>query len=103
MFQTGNVASVKAKDIEKARLTILYWHCREEVPGLNITQQNGLPGGGIKVQVQGQNSITNSNAPLYVIDGVPYMSEILVTILGHSEIRVIFRLQGIVRLVQETL
>ncbi len=46
------------------------------MPGLNITQGSGLPGGAIKVRIQGQNSIVNGNIPLYVIDGVPYPSSL---------------------------
>ncbi len=41
-----------------------------------IEQSSGIPGSGIKVRIQGQNSIINGNDPLYVIDGVPYYSEI---------------------------
>ncbi len=75
-FQTGNVASVKAKDIEKQPVNNPLLALQGRVPGLVITQVNGLPGGGIKVRIQGENSILNRNGPLYIIDGVPYPSEI---------------------------
>ncbi len=35
-------------------------------------QETGLPGGGIKVHIEGQNSIYNGSAPLFVVDGVPF-------------------------------
>jgi TonB-dependent starch-binding outer membrane protein SusC len=58
------------------------------VPGLLITQTNGLPGGGVTVRIQGQNSINFGNDPLYIIDGVPYFSQLPATgvdgILGTS-------------------
>ncbi len=75
-FQTGNVASVKASDIEKQPVNNPLIALQGRVPGLFITQTSGLPGAGLKVQIQGQNSILNGNTPLYVIDGVPYPSEL---------------------------
>ncbi len=44
------------------------------VPGLFITQSNGLAGGGVTARIQGQNSLQSGNNPLYVVDGVPYFS-----------------------------
>ncbi len=73
-FQTGNVSSIKAKDIEKSPINNPLLALQARVPGINITQASGLPGGAIKVRVQGQNSIENGNTPLYVVDGVPYPS-----------------------------
>ncbi len=71
-FQTGNVASIKAKDIEKQPVNNPLLALQGRVPGLHITQANGLSGGGVVVRIQGQNSINNGNDPLYVIDGVPF-------------------------------
>ncbi len=34
-------------------------------------QPSGLAGTGVKVRIQGQNSLRNGSEPLYVIDGVP--------------------------------
>lgn len=74
-LSTGNVNSVKAKDIAKQPVNNPLLALQGRVPGLFITQANGLPGSGITVRVQGQNSIYNGNAPLYVVDGVPYPTE----------------------------
>jgi iron complex outermembrane receptor protein len=41
------------------------------VAGVQITQNNGEPGAGVQVRVRGGTSISASNEPLYVIDGVP--------------------------------
>ncbi len=75
-FQTGNVVSVKAKDIEKQPVNNPLLALQGRAPGLFITQSNGLTGGGIRVTIQGQNSIRNGTTPLYVVDGVPYPSEL---------------------------
>ncbi len=75
-YQTGNVASIKSKDIEKSPVNNPLLALQGRVPGLNISQANGLPGGGIKVRIQGENGIWNQNAPLYIVDGVPFPSEL---------------------------
>ncbi len=75
-FQTGNVATVKAKDIEKQPVNNPLLALQGGVPGMTISQANGLPGAGITVRIQGQNSILNGNTPLFVIDGIPYPSEL---------------------------
>ncbi|OQP59246.1 hypothetical protein A3860_37980 [Niastella vici] len=78
-FSTGNVSSVKAADIEKQPVLNPLLALQGRVPGLFITQANGLPGGAITVRIQGQNSIRSGNTPFYVIDGVPYTSQLLTT------------------------
>ncbi len=75
-FQTGNVSSVKAKDIEKQPVNNPLLALQGRVPGLFIEQSNGVPGGGVKVRVQGENSLANTTGPLYIVDGVPYPSEL---------------------------
>lgn len=43
-----------------------------QVPGVLIQQTNGAPGGeGLTIKVRGTGSITQSNDPLYVVDGYP--------------------------------
>lgn len=75
-FQTGNVATVKAKDIEKQPVTNPLLALQGQVPGLVISQSTGMSGTAVKVRVQGQNSITGGNDPLFVIDGVPFLSQL---------------------------
>ncbi len=55
-FQTGNVTSIKAKDIEKQPVNNPLLALQGRIPGLFIEQKNGMPGSGIKIQIQGQNS-----------------------------------------------
>ncbi|WP_205514194.1 SusC/RagA family TonB-linked outer membrane protein [Longitalea arenae] len=81
-FQTGNVTSVKATDIEKQPVSNPLLALQGRVPGLFITQANGFPGSAVTVQIQGRNSIGSGNEPLYIIDGVPYPSRMLLTTLG---------------------
>lgn len=41
------------------------------VPGAQVTQSSGQPGGGVSIRVRGGTSINAGNEPLYVIDGFP--------------------------------
>jgi len=45
---------------------------------LFIEQATGFAGTGVKVRIQGTNSMANGNDPLYVVDGVPFASQLLV-------------------------
>lgn len=75
-FTTGNVSSVKAVDIERQPVQNPLLALQGRVPGLVVTQNTGVPGGGMTVRVQGQNSINNGSDPLIIIDGVPYPSQL---------------------------
>jgi TonB-linked SusC/RagA family outer membrane protein len=74
-LNTGNVSTVKASDIEKQPVSNPLLALEGRVPGMVVTQQTGLPGSGVVVQIRGQNSIAQGNLPLYIIDGVPYISD----------------------------
>lgn len=74
---TGNLATVTAKDIEKQPVSNPLLALEGRVPGLFITQSSGVPGAGIQTMIQGQNSIASGNDPFYVIDGVPYISQLI--------------------------
>ena len=48
---------------------------RGKAPGVDITQTSGLAGSGTNVIIRGYSSITGSNQPLFVVDGVPLNSD----------------------------
>jgi TonB-linked SusC/RagA family outer membrane protein len=79
-LSTGNVSSVSAKTIGSQPVNNPLLALEGQVPGLFITQTNGLPGGGVTVRIQGQNSIQKGNDPLIVIDGVPFSSQTIQTV-----------------------
>jgi TonB-linked SusC/RagA family outer membrane protein len=76
-LNTGNVTTIKADDIQKQPVTNPLQALIGRVPGMFITQQSGVPGGEITVQIRGQNSISQGSEPLYLIDGVPYTGQLL--------------------------
>ncbi|MBZ0099005.1 MAG: TonB-dependent receptor plug domain-containing protein, partial [Taibaiella sp.] len=72
--QTSNIGRVEAKDIQSQPVSNPIAALQGRIPGLEIVQQTGVPGGNFQVRIRGQNSIGNGNDPLYIIDGVPYTS-----------------------------
>lgn len=45
-----------------------------KVPGMNVTSTSGVSGTGTNIIIRGYSSITGSNQPLFVVDGVPFNS-----------------------------
>ncbi|ACU60681.1 SusC/RagA family TonB-linked outer membrane protein [Chitinophaga pinensis] len=82
-ISTGNISTVKAKDIEKSPVANPLLAIAARVPGVFIQQSTGTPGSGIKIIIQGQNSINGGNDPFYVIDGVPFTSQLLPGLTGE--------------------
>jgi TonB-linked SusC/RagA family outer membrane protein len=69
---TGNIATVRAEDIERQPIMNPLEALQGKVAGLVITETSGYASAPIKVEIRGQNSINRSPSdPLYIIDGVP--------------------------------
>jgi TonB-linked SusC/RagA family outer membrane protein len=80
--RTGSIAKISSKDIENQPVTNVLSAAQGRMAGVSITQNSGVPGGGYDIQIRGRNSLRNKNnseidgnQPLYVIDGVPFGSE----------------------------
>ena len=67
---TGAVSVVGLRDLEKSPLTNVDQALQGRASGVQITQNSGSPGAGLKIRVRGSNSITGSNSPLVVVDGL---------------------------------
>jgi len=76
-LETGDVSSVSAKEIGEQPVSNPLAAMEGRVPGMFITQNTGVPGGSFTVTIRGKNSISQGNDPLYIVDGVPYSSELL--------------------------
>ncbi len=68
---TGSVGSVKTSDITKAPVATFEQALAGRIAGVNVTSSEGDPGSAMNIVIRGQNSITQGNSPLYVIDGFP--------------------------------
>lgn len=82
---TGAVGSVKTSDITKAPVASFEQALAGRIAGVNVTSSEGDPGSVMNIVIRGQNSITQSNAPLYVIDGFP-IEDFNANILNTSDI-----------------
>ncbi|MDR3712313.1 MAG: SusC/RagA family TonB-linked outer membrane protein [Puia sp.] len=76
-LNTGNVSTITSKEMSEQPVANPLASMEGRIPGMFITQNTGVPGSSFSVQIRGLNSIANGNDPLYVIDGVPYTSELL--------------------------
>lgn len=68
---TGSVGSVKIEEMQKAPVRSFEEALAGRVAGVQVTSVDGQPGSNIGITIRGANSITGTNAPLYVIDGFP--------------------------------
>ncbi|HXB29339.1 MAG TPA: SusC/RagA family TonB-linked outer membrane protein [Puia sp.] len=73
-LSTGSIDKINSETIGQQPVSNPLAAMEGEVPGLDITQVTGMAGGNFIVRIRGQNSIQNGNDPLYVIDGVPILS-----------------------------
>ena len=67
---TGSVASVNAKQLTSAPVANVAQAIQGKLPGVNIVSQDGRPGAQMNIRVRGGGSISQSNDPLILIDGI---------------------------------
>lgn len=68
---TGSVAKANLSDMMKAPVASFDQALAGRVAGVNVSSGEGTPGGTMNIVIRGNNSITQGNGPLYVIDGFP--------------------------------
>ena len=71
---TGSVMSVEADQLNKGLATSPADLLQGKTPGVSITTNSGAPGAGSKIRIRGGSSLSASNDPLIVIDGLPISS-----------------------------
>ncbi|MCC9016276.1 MULTISPECIES: TonB-dependent receptor [Flavobacterium] len=72
---TDNIARVTAKDIQQIPVSNVQNALVGKLAGVQITQTNGKVEGGINVRVRGAASISAGTQPLYVLDGIPLITD----------------------------
>ncbi len=65
------VQDVKGEELAKVRTTNLIGSLSGRVAGVQITSATGQMGGGAKINIRGNTSLTKNNQPLFVVDGIP--------------------------------
>ncbi len=68
---TGSVAKVDVKDMQKAPVSNFEEALAGRVAGVVSSSSDGQPGSELSIVIRGNNSVTQSNSPLYVVDGFP--------------------------------
>jgi len=74
---TGSVVSIAADEIENVPSVSIDRILQGRAAGVQVTPNNGQPGGSASIRIRGTGSISAGNNPLYVIDGVPINSGVL--------------------------
>ncbi|MES3019864.1 MAG: TonB-dependent receptor [Bacteroidota bacterium] len=69
---TGSVSQINMNDLQKAPVLSIDQALAGRVAGVRVSSNDGQPGAeGISIVIRGANSLSQSNSPLYVIDGFP--------------------------------
>lgn len=69
---TGAISSISSKTIDAAPVTSLDQALQGRAAGVQVTNNDGSPGGNINVLIRGTGSLASGgNTPLYVVDGYP--------------------------------
>ena len=68
---TGSVATVKADQINKGVVTTPSDLLRGKSAGVVVTSGSGQPGAGATIRIRGGSSLSATNDPLIIIDGLP--------------------------------
>lgn len=67
---SGSVGSVGGKSIENLPIPSFDRAIQGRMAGVQINASNGVPGGNTQVRIRGMGSVSGSNEPLYIVDGV---------------------------------
>lgn len=72
---TGSVATLDASEANVGVVNNANALLTARVTGVNVVSNNGEPGANAQIRVRGGTSISASNEPLYVVDGVPLQND----------------------------
>ena len=73
---TGSASTIKSEKIAERAVSNVTNAMAGQVAGVQITQSSGQPGTSASIRIRGIGSMSASNSPLYVVDGVPYDGEV---------------------------
>ncbi len=71
---TGAVGSVSSDELQERPAASLTQSLSGKMPGVNVSINSGRPGGKSNIRIRGNSSVSLSNDPLYVVDGVILVS-----------------------------
>ncbi|NDW08718.1 TonB-dependent receptor [Dysgonomonas sp. 520] len=82
---TGAIGKADVKEMQKAPVSNFEEAFAGRVAGVMVTSSDGQPGSDLNIVIRGNNSVTQNNSPLYVIDGFP-METAVGNVLNSEEI-----------------
>jgi TonB-dependent starch-binding outer membrane protein SusC len=68
---TGSVGSVSGGTLERVPVSSAAEALQGKIAGVQVTTTDGAPGSEVNIRIRGGTSVTQSNAPLYIVDGFP--------------------------------
>src|SRR5690606_3040838 len=71
---TGAVSSINSDDIVGLNPTRMDQAMQGQIAGVNISTASGSPGGALNIRIRGL-STNGQNAPLILVDGIPFSDE----------------------------
>lgn len=71
---TGSATVITAKDMKMQGITSIDRILEGRIAGLNSTTVSGAPGTRSKITIRGENNLSGSSEPLWIVDGLPMMS-----------------------------
>ena len=81
---TTAVAHVSGEEISRVAAPTFENALTGKISGVNLQSNSGAPGGGIQMQIRGNNTILGAYDPLYVVDGVIYSNERIASGRGQA-------------------
>jgi len=73
---TGSVASISGNTLRDTPATNFTQALQGRLPGIELSQTSTRPGSTLQIRVRGTRSLTASNDPLVVLDGIPFVGGI---------------------------
>lgn len=83
---TGSVAKAKMTDLLNTPTASFGETLGGRIAGVNVSSGEGMPGGQMNIVIRGNNSLTQDNSPLYVIDGFPVEDPTVAASINQNDI-----------------
>ncbi len=83
---TGSVSKVNMSDLLKTPSASFDQTLGGRIAGVNVSLSEGMPGGTMTITIRGNNSLTQDNTPLYIIDGFPVEDARVAAAINPSDI-----------------
>lgn len=83
---TGSVARADMDQLLNTPVASFDQTLGGRIAGVNVTSNEGMPGSSMNIVIRGNNSLTQENSPLYVIDGFPLEDPEMASTINPSDI-----------------